>query len=244
MGKLEPAKIHIDGDVSSFIFYGSDNDSSYQVAINYAKDSGISSFDIIEVEPEEAEVNSKGEIKIKAIRELIRQLSLTPGHGKFKLAIIKDADKLSLEAANTLLKTLEEPPKSVKIILLSANLKLLPTIRSRCQMVRMEDKESLEQESLMNNFKSALDGNIKNSFKTAEKISAGSNLEKDLDSLISMLRKQMLQTGSAIESKKIRLLIDAKKTLKMTTNKRLIVENLFLKLHPVKSDEVGLQGKI
>ncbi|MFA5158199.1 MAG: hypothetical protein WC451_03385 [Patescibacteria group bacterium] len=244
MGKFESAKIHIDGEISSLIFYGSNNDSAYRAAIDYAKVCEISSFDIIEIEPEEGEANSKGEIKIKAIRELIRQLSLTPGHGLLKLAIIKDADKLSLEAANTLLKILEEPPKSVKIILLSANLKLLSTIRSRCQVVRLEDKESIEQESLMENFRLASEGDLKNSFKTAEKISAGSNLEKDLDSLISMLRKQMLQTGSAIESKKIRLLIDAKKTLKMTTNKRLIMENLFLQLHPVKSDEVGLQGKI
>lgn len=230
MGKLDQTKIHIDGDVSSFIFYGSDSESAYLSAVGYAKDCGISSFDIIEIEPEEGETNSKGEIKIKAIRELIRQLSLTPGHGLLKLAIIKDADKLSLEAANTLLKTLEEPPESAKIILLSANLKLLSTIRSRCQVVRLEDKEGVEQEELMKSFESALGGNIKNSFKNAEQISASSNLDKDLDSLIGMLRKRMLQTGDVLESKKIRLLIDAKKTLKMTTNKRLIVENLFLEL--------------
>jgi hypothetical protein len=94
----------------------------------------------------------------------------------------------------------------------------------------LEDKESALQEELMKSLESALGGNIKNSFKSAEQISASSNLEKDLDSLICMFRKRMLQTGNKSESKKIRLLIDAKKTLKMTTNKRLIVENLFLEL--------------
>ena len=53
------------------------------------------------------------------------------------IAIIDDADYLFNEAANCLLKTLEEPPpRSVLILLSTSEQRQLPTIRSRCQVVR------------------------------------------------------------------------------------------------------------
>ncbi len=57
--------------------------------------------------------------------------------GKRKIAILDDADALAVEGANALLKTLEEPPPDSLLILMSVSLqKQLPTIRSRCQIVR------------------------------------------------------------------------------------------------------------
>lgn len=245
MEKLEIEKIHGDGEVpslvsrsavcASFIFYGSNHEVSYSSALKFATDSEISAFDIIEIEPEVSDGNSKGEIKIKMVRELIRQLNLTPGHGKFKLAIIKDADKLNAEAANTLLKTLEEPPASAKIILLSSNLKLLGTIRSRCQVVRVEDKEGEDQNELLSKFETAISSKLKDAFKSAGEIADSRSLEQDFDSLITMLRKKMLQSGESYLSEMIKLLIEAKKNFKMTTSKRLVIENLFLGLKNVKN---------
>ncbi len=58
------------------------------------------------------------------------------------MAIIDDADQLSLEGANCLLKTLEEPPPGSVLILIGTSLqRQLPTIRSRCQIVRFEPLE-------------------------------------------------------------------------------------------------------
>lgn len=68
---------------------------------------------------------------------LCYNLTLKPFSGKRRIAIIDDADYLNKEGANCLLKTLEEPPpKSVLILLGTSEQRQLPTIRSRCQIVR------------------------------------------------------------------------------------------------------------
>jgi DNA polymerase III subunit delta' len=67
---------------------------------------------------------------------LCHDLSLAPMYGRRKVAIIDDADCLNDESANALLKTLEEPPRNSLIILIARESDLLlPTIRSRCQML-------------------------------------------------------------------------------------------------------------
>ena len=68
---------------------------------------------------------------------LCHDISLKPFRGGRKIAIIDDADFLNQEGANCLLKTLEEPPpKSVLILIGTSEQRQLPTIRSRCQVVR------------------------------------------------------------------------------------------------------------
>ena len=68
---------------------------------------------------------------------LCHRISLKPMRGKRKIAVIDDADYLNVEGANCLLKTLEEPPPRSLIILIGTSLqRQLPTIRSRCQIVR------------------------------------------------------------------------------------------------------------
>lgn len=79
---------------------------------------------------------------------LCHDIGLRPYSGKRKVAILDDADALAVEGANALLKTLEEPPADSLLILLSVSLqKQLPTIRSRCQIVRFQPlaAESLAQ---------------------------------------------------------------------------------------------------
>ncbi|PLX62955.1 DNA polymerase III subunit delta' [Sedimenticola selenatireducens] len=73
-------------------------------------------------------------IKIDTIREFTQKGALTSRSGGFKLIIVEPADALNTAAANSLLKTLEEPVERTVIILVTANAGRLPaTIRSRCQ---------------------------------------------------------------------------------------------------------------
>jgi DNA polymerase-3 subunit delta' len=73
---------------------------------------------------------------VDEIRELCRQLSLTPIRGRRRVAVVDDADDFSTEAANAFLKTLEEPPPGSLLILLGTGAdRQLPTIRSRCQLI-------------------------------------------------------------------------------------------------------------
>lgn len=68
---------------------------------------------------------------------LCHWLALKPAQGTRKVAIVDDADFLNVEGANSLLKTLEEPPPGSVLILIATSLATqLPTIRSRCQIVR------------------------------------------------------------------------------------------------------------
>jgi len=75
----------------------------------------------------------KDTLTIDQIRDLIRETQWKPLEAKWKVYILENAEKLNQEAANCLLKTLEEPPPKVLIILLTQNREvLLPTIVSRC----------------------------------------------------------------------------------------------------------------
>ncbi len=74
---------------------------------------------------------------------LCHDISLKPYLSGRRIAIIDDADYLSTESANCLLKTLEEPPPHSLLILIGASVsKQLPTIRSRCQIVRFSPLSS------------------------------------------------------------------------------------------------------
>lgn len=76
--------------------------------------------------------------KERRMREgLCHNIGLKPVSGRRRVAIIDDADWLNVEGANCLLKTLEEPPPRSVLILIGTSLdRQLPTIRSRCQVVR------------------------------------------------------------------------------------------------------------
>ncbi|MCB0219347.1 MAG: DNA polymerase III subunit, partial [Chrysiogenetes bacterium] len=88
----------------------------------------------------------KGDIQVEPTRELITALQLHSVEGGAKVAIVDPADRMNREAANTLLKTLEEPPRNTTLILVARERSLLlPTIVSRCQVVRFG---SLDRESL------------------------------------------------------------------------------------------------
>ncbi|HKK04934.1 MAG TPA: DNA polymerase III subunit delta' [Gammaproteobacteria bacterium] len=88
--------------------------------------------DVVSVEPEE---EGKA-IRIDQIRALASALALTPQYGARRIVILEPADRLNPAAANSLLKTLEEPPAGALLLLVTARpAALLPTIRSRCQSV-------------------------------------------------------------------------------------------------------------
>ncbi len=77
-------------------------------------------------------------IGINDIKEALRRVSLNPYEGSTSVVILDGAESMSDEAANALLKTLEEPPPQVMFLLLAGNEgAVLPTIRSRCQSMSL-----------------------------------------------------------------------------------------------------------
>lgn len=77
-------------------------------------------------------------IKIDQIREVIKDTAFYPYEGKYKVYIFPEAEKMKLEAANTFLRILEEPLPYVVFILITTYLEsLLPTIVSRCNVIKL-----------------------------------------------------------------------------------------------------------
>lgn len=77
------------------------------------------------------------QLKIEQMRDLIREATLSPIEGRYKIFIIRRFDFANTHAANALLKTLEEPSDSTRILLTSGQGALLPTITSRCQVLNL-----------------------------------------------------------------------------------------------------------
>jgi DNA polymerase III subunit delta' len=91
--------------------------------------------DYLLLQPEEA---GKA-LKVDQVRALGASLSMTSHSGGYKIAIVQPADAMNINAANSLLKTLEEPTANTLLILLTAIPGRLPaTIRSRCQRINIE----------------------------------------------------------------------------------------------------------
>ena len=79
------------------------------------------------------------DVRIEQVRELCRWLTLQPLMASRKIAIVDGAHELNEHGQNALLRTLEEPPgRSVIVLLATSAALLLPTVRSRCQVVRLD----------------------------------------------------------------------------------------------------------
>ncbi len=147
----------------AYLFLGPDKELMSQVALEFAKalncfeqPDGLSScgrcLSCKKIEhlnhPDIGHIHAEGasrQIKIKQIRDFKKEAYLKPTEARKKVYIIYDADSMAPEASNCLLKTLEEPPRDIIVILLSLHLGgLLPTLISRCQIIRFFQTQSKE----------------------------------------------------------------------------------------------------
>ena len=132
---------------------------------------GDSHPDFLQIEPEDGKT-----IKIEQIRYLQEKIAEKPVTSEKKVYIIEDCDKMTREAANGLLKTLEEPPSYAVLILITTNeSKLLATIKSRCTKIA---------------FQSLLEEEVKTYLKTQDnERSMTSHMLKQCQGSIGMLIK-------------------------------------------------------
>jgi DNA polymerase-3 subunit delta' len=89
-------------------------------------------------------------VKIEQVRDLQHQLSLTPLEGRWRVAVLRRFEEATTSAANALLKTLEEPPSYVVLVVLARDADtLLPTIVSRCQQVGLRPLPAAQVEQAL-----------------------------------------------------------------------------------------------
>jgi DNA polymerase-3 subunit delta' len=93
-------------------------------------------------------VAPKRVLRVEQMRQIEKEANFRPFEGKARVFLIDEADKLNDASANALLKVLEEPPRTSHLILITARpAMLLPTILSRCQMIRFAPLAPAEIES-------------------------------------------------------------------------------------------------
>ena len=140
------------GQIShAYIFEGSSLSDKETVARSFLK--AISGVTKLEICPDFYEVKAEAEkgrsvrsIKDQDLEELQANLKMKP-QGSRNLALILDADTMTVRAQNRLLKTLEEPTPGTVIVLLSENTEnLLETIRSRCVIYRFYDNDRADED--------------------------------------------------------------------------------------------------
>lgn len=132
----------------SFLITGGTEEERFNKALSY--------FPKKPPHPDLIIVKGENSIGIKDIKELIHKITLKPFEEEGKITIIKGAEKLTTQAQNCLLKTLEEPPSNTKIILLTGKPFLISsTIRSRCQVLNLKLKEEfiLDEKLFLENLK-------------------------------------------------------------------------------------------
>jgi DNA polymerase-3 subunit delta' len=92
----------------------------------------------------------KFDLPVEAVREFCSKLGLKPARGPWKVGLVEDADDFNDESANCFLKTLEEPPPgSVLVLLATSTERQLPTVLSRCQVVRLHPLPAEELKAVL-----------------------------------------------------------------------------------------------
>jgi len=120
----------------AYMFCGSRGTGKTTVARIFAHDIGCNPEDIIEIDA----ASNRGIDEIRELREAVRT---APFSSPYKVYIVDEAHMLTKEAANALLKTLEEPPSHVVFILATTDPNKLPqTIVSRCQKINFKQPDN------------------------------------------------------------------------------------------------------
>lgn len=132
--------------MQSFIIISSDLTQTETYISELTKKEHISPFDhkiIRQTEEATKKKSAKKSLGIETIKSLQQDVYLTPVQGEKKLIVIHDAELLTIEAQNALLKLLEEPPVHLLLLLVTNTLNtLLPTIQSRCSIVNLIQQDT------------------------------------------------------------------------------------------------------
>lgn len=141
--------------------------------------------------------NGKKSIGIDEIKNIIEETIKKPYEGDKKVIIVYNSDKMTETAQNAFLKTIEEPPKGIFIILLCEKLEnILDTIKSRCQTYKLNRLSEDEMHAFLNNnFKNLSEEELKAIFAfsdgipgRAEEFTKNVSLKEIRDNTIKSLR--------------------------------------------------------
>lgn len=176
-------------------------------------------------------IDNCANIKIAEVRQLLSQIKLKPHSSDYKLVLLKNADNFKIDVANAMLKTLEEPPaKSIIVLLISSINNVIPTIASRCQIIRLRrlDVQNIQKiDSMEEEISSIRRMKIYERFNYAKQIVEAKDIENWVNSAINFFRADV---GHSKTREILKDLLESQKLLNTNTNKQLIIENLLIKI--------------
>ena len=171
-------------------------------------------------------VTYKRFILIDAIRDVERHANFLPNEAKARFFIIDAADKMNDQAANALLKTLEEPPSTSHIFLITSRPdSLLPTIRSRCQTLRFAPVDTAEIEKYL----VAEKAYTHDEARLAARLSRGSigrAVSINVEEFRARREKMLAVVSTAVKGRELAVLLKIAEEMNDARNKEMFEENL------------------
>jgi hypothetical protein len=175
----------------SFVIISTDKKKREAYVQAMAAEQKIDQFDLTFLKKDTSDKKTTQSIGIEDIKQMQKKLFLKPIKSPTKAVIIEDAQLLTPEAQNALLKVLEEPPARTLILLCTNSREtLLPTILSRCQIIELETEPlKLKEKELteLQAFIAALPN-----LSVGEKLKQAEKLGKDKDKAMIWIEKLIL----------------------------------------------------
>lgn len=242
---------------NAYIIEGEDLENN----LEYAKDFSKKVFESYDLSPNlstnpDFEMIDKDPINIQTIRSLIKDMVIRPVNNKIKIYIIQNAQNLRIEAANAMLKSLEELKSYTLIVFTVDNSgKILPTIRSRCQIISLNTSKKeidLDMNMLSDLVAKVYEGDLSAYYKEKDFLSSFNEGKSTLmEGLVKILRDLIHKKYLDLDNKsgyfynierldrlslyKIEKLIDRiekiHKSYKNNINFELSTENIFLNIY-------------
>lgn len=195
------------------------------------------SLDELETNPDihNLEITEKLSIGIEDVKDFQKKLIYKPFQEDIQIGIIHDSQKLTHEAQNSLLKSLEESgDKTIYILSVDNHRNLLPTIRSRARIIYLQEKENNDDEEGSNILKK----DLIEQFDIVEKASATRELSVNfINDIEKTLRREFeikIKNGSIDGSKKfledLKVLQKSREKLVSNCNRRLTLEAMIIQL--------------
>ncbi len=174
----------------------------------------VGSEDLIRFNPDDG---------VKILRIRMSSFGIKPHSSRFRVLVVDNAENLNTEQANTLLKTLEEPPEYGRIVLLSKSLsRIIPTIKSRCQKVIIANSKVSGDKGLLE----YLENENFNQFVKIIKNIESEEIPAILDCTIAELK------ASGLGDKKLELYKKLSEALVLSvstnSNRKLVLEEAFI----------------
>lgn len=219
------------GLMHAFLITGSTKDQRAAYIAQKQKEWNVSTFDCVRLAGKEESIG------IAHIRDIGRQLQFSPYNSPKKLAIIEDAQTMTPEAQNAILKTLEEPPpKTVLFLECPTQDALLPTIVSRCSVVNLGIAPTQNTETLMKFVKTvehiATQPIGERIAITDEIAKTREDAKRWVNDAIIAMREAMLSQyqGSIQPAKTLRTLLTGQSQLNANVTPKLVIDHIIFSL--------------